>query len=222
MVPEPRAESVYPRQNGRGLTEAPEAATGSELSRHSPDQSTIRGEPSASAAIRAAYADPTGFGPFGAYLYRVCDATAALSALVAAFVVSNLGPKPKGFAGFLAMRLSVKNLLLLVGFAMAWRAICTLCGLYEWRRIASPRAECVRVLLACALGSLAAVAFPLTSVSGAFTYPTLLIFGIGTCIGILTLRGTVRLAVAARPKPAKSILIVGSGPLADEVMTRLR
>ncbi|HEU4648147.1 MAG TPA: sugar transferase [Gemmatimonadales bacterium] len=178
--------------------------------------------PSASLALRAACADPGGLGPLAPFLYRLCDTAVAVGVLCAAFVLSNLGPKPMRFSEFLAMRLSVKNLLLLIGFALVWRATCTLCGLYEWRRIASPKGEGARILLACALGSMAAIAFPLTSVSGAFTYQTLLLFAIGTSLGMAALRGTLRIVVAARPKPAKSILMVGSGRLAAEVIERLR
>src|SRR4051794_5094055 len=58
-------------------------------------------------------------------LARFSDMVVALAALIAAFVLTNVGRMPQGFTDFLALRLTVKNLVLLLAFAVFWRVICT-------------------------------------------------------------------------------------------------
>lgn len=222
MAPQSRLEPPEtPRHQGNEVPHTRESAGTAERAAHAP-QPGVGQRQGPPAGRGDAYTDLSGLRPFGLFVRRVCDAAAVLGALIAALIVSNIGAMPSGLGDFLAIRLSVKNLLLLSSFIVLWRAICSLCGLYDWRRIADPRAECARVIVASLLTCVAALGFPLTSVKGAFSYGTLLIFGIGTTLGLLALRGTLRLALAARRKPAKTVLIVGSGPLAVDVTDRLR
>src|SRR5512133_2917330 len=85
-------------------------------------------------------------------LARLSDTVIALATLITAFLVTNVGRMPHGLQDFLALRLTVKNLLLLVGFAVAWRGICTVSGLYRWNLVQRRRNEAIRVLVAATLG----------------------------------------------------------------------
>jgi exopolysaccharide biosynthesis polyprenyl glycosylphosphotransferase len=152
--------------------------------------------------------------PVPASMYRVLDNTLALGVLVAALILRNVGRMPNGLDDFLTIRLSLKNVLLLLGFVAAWRGICALCGLYDFRRIASWRSEARGVLAACFLGGTVGLAFPLTSASGAFDYLALALFWGGTTLGMLGLRCILRFAARVRPRPARNVLIVGTGPRA--------
>lgn len=171
---------------------------------------------------KTAPAGPSRERPVPASLYRLLDNTLALVVLVAALILRNVGRMPRGIDDFLTIRLSFKNLLLVLGFVAAWRGICALWGLYDSRRIASWKHEARRVLGACFLGGLAALAFPLTSVSGAFDYTTLALFWGGTTIGMLGLRCVLRFAARVRPRPRRNVLIVGSGPRALQMKEGLQ
>src|SRR5690242_8561047 len=112
------------------------------------------------------------------------DLVVGMAALVGAFLVANIGHMPEGLADFLTFRLSVKSVLLLVGFGVLWRVIFTACGLYEWGQIRTLQAEVRRIALACSLAAAVGLVFPLTTVSGAFGYFTLLGFWLGTLVAV--------------------------------------
>jgi exopolysaccharide biosynthesis polyprenyl glycosylphosphotransferase len=154
-------------------------------------------------------------------MYRLLDSSLVVTVLVVAFILRNVGRMPRGLDDFLAIRVSVKNVLLLVGFTVAWRGICSLLGLYDFRRIASWRSEAQRVTAACALAAAAALPFPLTSVSEAFDYVALALFWAGITVGLLALRRILRLVARVRRKPRRSVLIVGTGPRAMRIKESL-
>ncbi len=175
------------------------------------------GGPAASGTAPMGRAEPTPGRrerPVPASMYRLLDNTLALGVLAAALILRNLSRMPKGLDDFLAIRLSVKNMLLLLGFAAAWRGICALSGLYDFRRIASWRSESRRLLAACFLGGTVALAFPLTSASGAFDYLALALFWGGTTLGMLGLHCILRFVARVRPRSLRNVLIVGTGPRA--------
>jgi exopolysaccharide biosynthesis polyprenyl glycosylphosphotransferase len=147
-------------------------------------------------------------------LCRLTDTTAAVALLVLAFVLSNLGRMPKGMDEFFAIRLTVKNVLLLGAFAGAWRLLCAAIGLYDWEIVGRRREEVRRVVAACMLGSAVALLFPLISVSGAFRVATVAYFWIGATLGTLALRAAVRALSARAGQQAGATLVVGSGPRA--------
>src|SRR3954471_22067148 len=57
---------------------------------------------------------------------RIGDTAIAVVVLLGGFLASNIDRMPTGIQGFLEMRLTIKNLLLVVGFGAAWRLICVL------------------------------------------------------------------------------------------------
>jgi exopolysaccharide biosynthesis polyprenyl glycosylphosphotransferase len=150
-------------------------------------------------------------------LFRVSDAVVVLSVLLLVFIATNIGDMPGGTRDFLALRITVKNLLLLVGFVTAWRGLCLVTGLYDRTDIGNRRREVRRVTLTCALASAVALAFPTISVTGAFQYSAVFYFWIGSSLGILVLRGVLRNLIRAlvprsQPGITRDALIVGAGP----------
>ena len=103
-------------------------------------------------------------------LFRLTDLFMVMSVLLLVFLATNLGHTAEDAREFLELRITVKNLLLLSLFALAWRALCLATGLYDWKAIRRRRWEALRVVLTCSLVSAVALAFPAMSVTGAFRY----------------------------------------------------
>ena len=156
-------------------------------------------------------------------LVRISDTAAVLSTLLAAFVMANVGRMPYGLTEFLALRVTMKNLVMVALFAVAWRLLSQLTGLYDWHAIRTRRSETPRVVVTCGLVSAVALVFPAVSVTGAFSYQAVLYFWIGSSLAILALRNLVRTLVSTpetrRPREA---LIVGSGPRGQRLERELR
>ena len=181
----------------------------------SPASHTATTQPGRPAAIGQARTRPP--ETVVADLQRALDTGAVLVVLLSGLVLSNLGRMPQGLSEFLSMRLTVKNLFLIVAFLAAWRAIATWCGLYQVGRFRTPTQDAVRVVAACTLGSAVALVFPLMSVSDAFRLVTVLYFWAGSMAGILLLRYGVRFLTGYHSAPLRSVVIVGSGPRAAEL-----
>jgi exopolysaccharide biosynthesis polyprenyl glycosylphosphotransferase len=151
------------------------------------------------------------------------DTVVVISVLLAAFLTANIGQMPEGAAEFLALRVTVKNLVMLALFAVAWRLLCRTTGLYDWQSIRRRRSESARVIVTCGLVSAVALVFPAVSVTGAFSYEVVLYFWIGSSAAMLALRNLMRTLVstpeAERPRDA---LIVGSGPRGQRLERELR
>lgn len=158
--------------------------------------------------------------PGRAYLvktYRLFDIAAALIALVSAFIALNLKKLPIGLASFLAMRVTVKNLLLLIAFSLLWQSIFKLCRLYELTIISNYRDEAQRVLAACTLGSLCTLIIPLASDGGTFTQLTVVYFWGAAVVTTLLTRHVVHVLTpewTPLGHHPRRLLILGSGPRA--------
>ncbi|HEX5385662.1 MAG TPA: sugar transferase [Gemmatimonadales bacterium] len=142
------------------------------------------------------------------------DTGLALGVLVAALVMQNVGVLSGGIQAFLALRITVKNLLLLVGFVIGWPLLFRACGLYAAPARNPWNEEALQVVKACAIGSLYALAVALTSESGAFGLPAVGWFCVGTAGLTLLTRGAVRALTQAALPAERKVLIVGSGPRA--------
>src|SRR4030095_15895955 len=101
------------------------------------------------------------------WLYRAADCVAAVSSVGLAFLISNLNSLPPDFAGFLAVRISIKNLIGLAVFVCAWVVFFRAFGLYRRRE---PRNANLRLIGASACGSLCALFFVFTSRSASFGF----------------------------------------------------
>ncbi len=147
-------------------------------------------------------------------LARVGDTVGGLLALLGGFLAANLGRMPAGMEEFLEMRLTIRNLLLLVCFMLIWRLLCSWVGLYDPMRIRRLSSEVLRVALVCGIGAAAAMVFPLISRSGAFSPLAVVYFGAVAGAGLLLLRGVLRTVTATGAPAIHEVLIVGSGPRA--------
>lgn len=144
--------------------------------------------------------------------YRVADIVIAIAALLSAFVITNLNHMPSDLEEFLALRVTVKNLLLLGIFVFIWSNVCSRSRLYDSPRL--NRAGILRIVIACACGTSFALLFPLTSSSGAFRLSAVLwLWPIASSLSVLArvmispLAGEFDLG---RHDP-KQVVIVGSG-----------
>jgi exopolysaccharide biosynthesis polyprenyl glycosylphosphotransferase len=147
-------------------------------------------------------------------LARLSDMVVALGALIAAFLVTNVGRMPHGFGDFLALRLTVKNLLLLLAFALAWRVICSLSGLYKWQLVRRRRDEAGRILLASVAGGAIAMVFAAMSVTGAFQVITVISWVGGTAVTMLLVRRFLHNLTDVDADARPNALILGTGPRA--------
>jgi len=145
---------------------------------------------------------------------RVGDTLIGVSVLLGGFLARNLDRMPRGLQGFLEMRLTVRNLLLVVGYAAAWRLICSLAGLYDQERLRDRMGETKRVLLAVTLGSSLALVFPLISVTRAFSHEIILFYWVGCAACMLLFRAAFRGLLHAPLVHSHEVVIVGSGPRA--------
>jgi exopolysaccharide biosynthesis polyprenyl glycosylphosphotransferase len=156
-------------------------------------------------------------------LCRTSDIVVAWSALIGAFLLANIDHMPGGLADFLAFRLTVKSVLLLALFGILWRRICAACGLYRWERIRSTRDEVPRVIAACTFAVGVALVFPLTTVSGAFEYVTVLQFWALAMVAVPASRlGLRALAARANLDEVREVVIVGQGPRGIKLWRQLQ
>jgi exopolysaccharide biosynthesis polyprenyl glycosylphosphotransferase len=135
-------------------------------------------------------------------------------ALLGGFLAATVDRMPVGLQEFLEIRLTLRNILLVAGYAAVWRLICVLSGLYNERRVGNERVEAVRVFAAATAGAVVALIFPLISVSRAFRPLAVVFFWIGSAAGMLFVRAALRSLLSARSTRTHDVLIVGSGPRA--------
>lgn len=157
---------------------------------------------------------------------RLCwtaDLLVGMLALVGAFIATNIGHMPDGLADFLAFRLTVKSVLLLAVFGVVWRLVFVACDLYEWEHIRSGRSELYRLAVACSVLACVALVFPLTTVSGAFEYRTVLDFWALTLVAVPATRlGLNVVANRANLEDIREVVIVGRGPRAVKLWHQLQ
>jgi exopolysaccharide biosynthesis polyprenyl glycosylphosphotransferase len=154
-------------------------------------------------------------------LCKAIETPLAVVLLLLVFLATNLMRAPSGFDDFLALRVTVKNLLLVVGFSLTWRMVAAWVGVYRWDRVRTRRAEAIKVFTLCSIMSAGALVFPMISVTGAFGYPTVIAFWALSVPLLLTSRAFLRSLAAANVAPVRDVLIVGSGPRALGVFQQI-
>src|SRR4051812_26452214 len=157
---------------------------------------------------------------------EVLDPAAAVAALLAVFALLNLDQAPGGVADFLGMRVTVRNVILLALFAVVWRAVFRLFGLYGPDGVRLSAAAVGRLAAACGVGSLAAALLASASRSGSFTvvgaialWPTSLAFVVATRALVSALGRSAGSRGRRRPR---TVVIVGTGPRARRLYDELR
>ncbi len=160
--------------------------------------------------------------PRRAVAWHVADAVLAVGLLVGVVTLGNLDHMPQGVDAFLAMRLSVKNMLLLTAFGFAWPAVMMACGLYSPNRLRTGKGEWPRLVLAGAIGCALAMVFPLTSRSGLMTPWHVLLFGAAVVPAAGLLRASARAVERSRRSARpRRVVLVGSGPHAARLSRQL-
>jgi exopolysaccharide biosynthesis polyprenyl glycosylphosphotransferase len=157
-----------------------------------------------------------------ARLNRSFDGACALIVMLMTFTILNSGRMPQGFQDFLSVRLTVKNVALVIAFVVLWHASFAICGLYRTTPDpdaprASPWLTAFRIVLACTMGSLVLSFFTLASSSGAFDLRVVCYFWLACVAAELGGRGVIALIAHSLARHAHQIrhaVIVGSGPRA--------
>src|ERR1700752_5263764 len=104
--------------------------------------------------------------------YLITDVTVAIASVFLAFLITNVNSIPGDAAGFLALRISIKNLLVTAIFVWAWIVCFRAFGLYERR---ANRHLTPRIIIAPACGSSCALLFVITSRAGTFKIDAVLL-----------------------------------------------
>jgi exopolysaccharide biosynthesis polyprenyl glycosylphosphotransferase len=187
--------------------------------------SGVRGrEGLAPGLVSAAHAPPRERIAARATGWRIADGLLGVSILAGVVIAGNLDRDrmPNGLQDFLAIRVTIKNVLLLTAFGLVWPAILSVCGLYSPARLRSGQGDWPRLLLASAVGCMLAMVFVVTSKSGAVRPEHALFFGTLVLLSTAALRGSVRAVLRPRQGSGEpQILIVGSGPLAARIYHEL-
>jgi exopolysaccharide biosynthesis polyprenyl glycosylphosphotransferase len=147
--------------------------------------------------------------------WQIADTVLAVGLLAGVVILGNLDQMPQGLEAFLAIRFSVKNLLLLTAFGSAWPAVLKACGIYSPKRLRTGEGEWPRLVIAAAIGGVLAMVFPLTSASGAVKPIHVLLFAAAVAPATAGLHGIARTFRRwTRANTPRNFVIVGSGPRA--------
>jgi exopolysaccharide biosynthesis polyprenyl glycosylphosphotransferase len=158
--------------------------------------------------------------PLLGWPYRAADGTVAIVSLGLAFLINNLNYLPPDVAGFLALRVSIKNLIGFVIFVCAWVGFFRAFGLYQRR---SSRDANLRLIGASACGSSCALFFVFTSRSATFGFNAVVWFWLIALALTLTIRFVLRvLAAPIETSHARSLLVIGTGERAARVTRELQ
>lgn len=149
--------------------------------------------------------------------YRLFDVLAMVVSLIASLTAVNVGRLPLGVAGFLTLRITIKNLLLVATFSLLWQSVFKLFHLYDLAKIRTYKDEAQSVIVAASLGSLCALVFPLASNSGNFSYRAVGYFWVISIFLTLLTRHAIHVLTpewTPLGHHTRRLLILGSGPRA--------
>jgi exopolysaccharide biosynthesis polyprenyl glycosylphosphotransferase len=155
---------------------------------------------------------------------RSIDTLIALAVLVAIVIASNLRIGLADLREILALRISLKNALVVGGLVVLWPAVLKMSGAYDSMDGRTFRRVLATTLAGCALGSMMLVFALLTSNTGMLGVGTVPLFWIGTVVGTLAHRVGTRLLVARGREHSKPrrIVIAGTGARAAAVWSEMQ
>jgi len=163
-------------------------------------------------------------------LYQWIDVAVGLGALLGVFIITNFRHLPGGANEFLALRVTVKNVLLLCIFSLIWSSSYRFFGLYNRRRLNTRREEITSIIKACSVGSIFVLLFPLSRLSGAFSFPAVLYFWLTAVILSIFSRVVIKSLIVVPRKLLYSrsggvnrrhVLIVGTNQRAVDFAQRI-
>lgn len=180
--------------------------------RERPALMDVAGSSRPAPAVLALRAEPRATG------WGIADALLGVVLLLGVLVAGNVDQMPRGIEEFFAVRLTLKNILLVTGFALLWPGVLWTLGLYEPERLRYGWGEWPRLLVASGIACLMAMVFPLTSESGASRPIHALLFATLVAPAAAAVRTGARVARRANEwGRIRQVLLVGSGPLAKWV-----
>lgn len=146
---------------------------------------------------------------------RAFDTLCALTLLLVVFAASNADEIPGAREDFFSARISVKNIILLAFFTLAWNAAFAAAGLHGAPSRQRLRDQARQIVLACTVGTLPLLLFPLLSNSGGFRLEMVGAFWLAA-VAVETV-GRSLITVLARYLSERAagtinLIIVGSGP----------
>jgi exopolysaccharide biosynthesis polyprenyl glycosylphosphotransferase len=148
-------------------------------------------------------------------LFRLTDTAVVVLVMAGAFLVTNRA-QIGDLEQFLALRITMKNALLLAAFVVLWQRIFTATNRTTGSTARGSCGELVQVSAACTVAALVVAVVPLIGLSRSFGLPAVMLFWLSSIPATLAVRrvaSAVSFAVK-RAGPARKVLIVGSGPLA--------
>lgn len=128
---------------------------------------------------------------------------------------------PDDATGFLALRVSVKNLLLITFFASLWSGVCHMFGLYRVQQ--RNRDATMRAIAASVCGGLFILVFMATSRAGLFDLKSVFVawcLAIGATVTVRLLLNALGTPTTRNNQP-RQVLIVGSGARALKLYREL-
>jgi exopolysaccharide biosynthesis polyprenyl glycosylphosphotransferase len=144
---------------------------------------------------------------------RNADTVIALLVVVGVVFAGSDIARPIGLRESLALRISLKNLMLLGALLLIWPAALTAAGVYRFGSTARLVTILPRIVVGCAIGTAASIIVPLTSRSGVLGYGFLPAIWIGAVVGTMLLRASIRVSAFLRRTRAapRRVVIVGAG-----------
>ncbi|RPJ54561.1 MAG: hypothetical protein EHM24_31605, partial [Acidobacteria bacterium] len=155
-----------------------------------------------------------------ARLVALADLAVVLLALAAVLVGGNLETMPAGLDEFLAMRVTLKNLLSLGAFIAGCALLFRLAGLYDAWRVRRWRHEATRAFIAVSGAATLAAIFPMVNPAGVFGASALSYLWVVALTLFLPWRAA-RSFLSRGPRERRQVLIVGAGPNALRIYRQL-
>ncbi len=157
-------------------------------------------------------------------LHQAYDVISGLMVLLAVFAAENSDRMPGGLTQFLALRVTVKNGLLLFFLLSGWAALLKISRVYKIEQYRSVRRGIAYHLVACAFAVPLAMSFPLLSKSHAVSYSTIAWYWLG--LSVMGVWGRLAASFLMRRLPVlatwrRNILILGSGPRAARLSSEI-
>lgn len=156
---------------------------------------------------------------------RLFDGLCAFLLLLIVFAASNVGRMPEGVDDFLSSRISLKNVILLVIFLVAWNTAFATGGLHRSPARQSLWQQAMLIVRACTVGTLTLPLFALTSESGAFRMWMVGAFWITAIAVEIAGRSLITLTaryLSRRAAAKENLIIVGSGRLSSRLFAEIQ
>jgi exopolysaccharide biosynthesis polyprenyl glycosylphosphotransferase len=151
-----------------------------------------------------------------ARLVATIDVLVVLATFLAVIVGVNVDRMPDGFDEFLAIRITVKNVLVLGGMILAVPAVFRWAGLYEAIRVRRWADEVRRLVVGSTGVTTLAMVVPATSHSDNLNFWSLLPFWAGSFV-VLVVARSVRGRLSSSTRDRRRVIIVGTGPRAIRI-----